>query len=179
VFVLADCLEAITGIRPNNANLVITEAAIDSRQVIPGGLFVALPGEHVDGHNFVADAFNRHANLALVQRDLSANFPLIDLRAGQLPEPLEIPSVPFCLWVNDSLKALQQIAGFWRRQLKIRVIGITGSVGKSTTKELVAEVLGRRFRTLKNLGNLNNEIGLPLTLLRLSRGHERAVLEMG
>jgi UDP-N-acetylmuramoyl-tripeptide--D-alanyl-D-alanine ligase len=179
VFTLADCLEAITGIRPENANLVITEAAIDSRQVIPGGLFVALPGEHVDGHDFVADAFKRHANLALVQRDLSANFPTIDLRAGKLPEPLEIPAAPFCLWVNDSLKALQQIAGFWRRQLKIRVIGITGSVGKSTTKELVAEVLGRRFRTLKNLGNLNNEIGLPLSLLRLSRGHERAVLEMG
>ena len=179
MFTLGDCLEAITNVRPENANLVITEAAIDSRQVIPGGLFVALPGEHVDGHNYVADAFKRHANLALVQRDLSANFPVIDLREGHLPDPLVIPAVPFCLWVNDSLKALQQIAGFWRRQLKIRVVGITGSVGKSTTKELVAEVLGRRFRTLKNLGNLNNEIGLPLTLLRLSRGHERAVLEMG
>jgi UDP-N-acetylmuramoyl-tripeptide--D-alanyl-D-alanine ligase len=74
---------------------------------------------------------------------------------------------------------LQQSARFWRRQLNLRVIGITGSVGKSTTKEVVAEVLLQRFRTLKTVGNLNNEIGLPLMLLSLSEGHERAVLEMG
>ncbi len=179
MFTLADSLEALTGTRPENANLVITEAVVDSRLVIPGGLFVAMPGERADGHSFVADAFNRHASLALVQRDLSADFPSIDLRSGSLPEPLELPSAPFCLWVKDSLLALQQIAAFWRRKLNLRVIGITGSVGKSTTKELVAEVLGQKYRTLKNVGNLNNEIGLPLTLLRLSRGHERAVLEMG
>jgi UDP-N-acetylmuramoyl-tripeptide--D-alanyl-D-alanine ligase len=179
VYTLADVFEGLTGNRPENANQVITEAAVDSRQVIPGGLFVALPGERSDGHNFVGDAFKRNASLSLVQRDLSAVYPVIDLRLGQLPDPLVIPSSPFCLWVNDSLTALQKIAGLWRRKLNLRVVGITGSVGKSTTKELVAEVLGRRFRTLKTMGNLNNEIGLPLTLLRLSRGHERAVLEMG
>ena len=179
MFTLADILEALTGSRLENANLVITEAAVDSRQVIPGGLFVALPGERTDGHNFIGDAFKRHANLALVQRDLIEDFPVIDLRSGILPEGLIIPAAPFCLRVNDTLQALQKTAAFWRRQLNLRVVGITGSVGKSTTKELVAEVLGRRFRTLKNTGNLNNEIGLPLTLLRLSRGHERAVLEMG
>jgi UDP-N-acetylmuramoyl-tripeptide--D-alanyl-D-alanine ligase len=86
---------------------------------------------------------------------------------------------PFCLWVDDNLKALQQIARFWRRKMNVEVIGVTGSVGKSTTKELVAEVLSRRYSTLKNKGNLNNEIGLPLTLLSLSSAHERAVLEMG
>ncbi len=140
---------------------------------------MALVGEHTDGHNFIGEAFQRGACLALIQRDLSSSFPHLDLRTGSLPSPLSIPDAPFCLLVNDLLKALQQIARYWRRKLKIRVIGITGSVGKSTTKELVAEVLSQRFHTLKSPGNLNNEIGLPLTLLHLSKGHECAVLEMG
>jgi UDP-N-acetylmuramoyl-tripeptide--D-alanyl-D-alanine ligase len=81
--------------------------------------------------------------------------------------------------VENTLTALQQIARFWRRKLDLRVIGITGSVGKSTTKEMIAEVLSTRYRTLKSPGNLNNEIGLPLTMLRLSAGHQQAVMEMG
>ncbi len=88
-------------------------------------------------------------------------------------------SLSLCLRVEDSLRSLQTIAQYWREQLNVRVIGITGSVGKSTTKEVVAEVLSRRYSTLKNPGNLNNEIGLPLTLLHLTEEHERAVLEMG
>lgn len=176
---LNDVLEALTGTRPAEASLVISEACIDSRQVIPGALFIALPGENVDGHDFVAQAFERGAELALVQKDLSGQFPTLDLRAGHLPESYQPPSGAVCLLVKDSLAALQQIARFWRSKLNVRVIGITGSVGKSTTKELVTEVLKSRYRTLKNIGNLNNEIGLPLTVLRLSEGHERAVLEMG
>lgn len=176
---LADILEALTGTRPQAASLIISEAAVDSRQVIPGSLFVALPGERVDGHNFISDAFKRGAHAALVQQDLPGGFNVIDLRSGQLSDPFILPALPVCLRVNDSLQALQNIARFWRRRLDLRVIGITGSVGKSTTKELIAEVLGRRYRTLKNPGNLNNEIGLPLTMLRLSQAHERAVLEMG
>lgn len=175
---LADVLEALTGKRPE-ASLVISEAAVDSRQVIPGSLFVALPGERADGHDFIESAFAQGAHIALVQRDMSAQFPVVDVRSGQLPTSPELPETPFCLWVNDSLAALQTIAAFWRQQLDVRVIGITGSVGKSTTKELVAQVLGQRYRTLKNPGNMNNEIGLPLTLLRLSEGTQRAVLEMG
>jgi UDP-N-acetylmuramoyl-tripeptide--D-alanyl-D-alanine ligase len=81
--------------------------------------------------------------------------------------------------VNDSLAALQTIAAFWRRKLNLRVVGVTGSVGKSTTKELIFEVLSQRYRTLKNPGNQNNEIGLPLTILRLGYGYQCAVLEMG
>ncbi|MEA4908872.1 MAG: UDP-N-acetylmuramoyl-tripeptide--D-alanyl-D-alanine ligase [Anaerolineaceae bacterium] len=176
---LADIVEVITGIRPAGASLAISEASIDSRQVIPGSLFVALPGERVDGHNFVAEAFRRGAQIALVQRDLSSDFPVVDLRGGHLPEDFQAPTTACCLWVDDSLQTLQAIARYWRRKLDLTVIGITGSVGKSTTKELVAEVLSQRYRTFKNPGNLNNEIGLPLTLLRLGRGHERAVLEMG
>ena len=81
--------------------------------------------------------------------------------------------------MENTVTALQQIARFWRRKLNLRVIGITGSVGKSTTKEVIAQVLSQRYRTLKSPGNLNNEIGLPLTILRLGSGYERAVLEMG
>ena len=161
----ADILEALTGERPIWAGQVVTQAAIDSRQAIPGGLFIALPGEQVDGHDFVADAFERGAHLAFVQRDLSNQFPVMDVRQPQALRAEFAPELPLCFWVDDSLAALQKVARFWRRKLQLRVIGITGSVGKSTTKELVAEVLDQRYRTLKNPGNLNNEIGLPLTLL--------------
>lgn len=179
MLVLADVLEALCGVRPAWAHLVITEATIDSRQAIPGSLFVALPGERADGHDYVANAFEHGAHIALVQRDMGAAFSVLDLRSAPHIQPLEAVDVPVCLWVEDSLAALQRIARFWRRKLNLRVIGVTGSVGKSTTKELAAEVLDQHYRTLKNPGNLNNEIGLPLTLLRLAEGHERAVLEMG
>ncbi|RJP50246.1 MAG: UDP-N-acetylmuramoyl-tripeptide--D-alanyl-D-alanine ligase [Anaerolineaceae bacterium] len=176
---LADVLEALTSVRIADAAAIITEAAIDSRQVIPGSLFVAIPGENVDGHDFLPDAFKRGASFALIQKDVPASFPTLDLRGGLSADAtLELDS-PLCLRVDNTVSALQQIARFWRRKLDLRVVGITGSVGKSTTKEMVAEVLGARYRTLKNPGNLNNEIGLPLTILRLGSGYERAVLEMG
>lgn len=176
---LADVLEALTSVRIADAAAIITEAAIDSRQVIPGSLFVAIPGENVDGHDFLPDAFKRGASFALIQKDVPASFPTLDLRDGLSADAtLELDS-PLCLRVDNTVSALQQIARFWRRKLDLRVVGITGSVGKSTTKEMVAEVLGARYRTLKNPGNLNNEIGLPLTILRLGSGYERAVLEMG
>jgi UDP-N-acetylmuramoyl-tripeptide--D-alanyl-D-alanine ligase len=176
---LADVFEALTGFRPDWATQVITEASVDSRQIIPAGMFIALPGERVDGHNYIGAAFERGAYLALIQRDVSDQFNVLDLRGNVSLQDLEIPNMPFCLLVDDTLQSLQQIARFWRRRLDLRVIGITGSVGKSSTKETVAGVLGERYRTLKNPGNMNNEIGLPLTLLRLSAGYEVAVLEMG
>lgn len=176
---LAVLLQALTGQEIEGASLVISEASIDSRQVTPDSLFVALPGEHVDGHDYVGEAFSRGACLALVKKDLSAAFPQLDLSSGNWQPAHPLPQAPFCIRVEDPLTALQKIAAFWRAQLSLRVIGITGSVGKSTTKELVADVLSERFQTLRNPGNLNNEIGLPLTLLRLTQGHQRAVLEMG
>ena len=175
---LAGAIEALT----NNhltTTAIITEAAIDSRQVIPGSLFVALAGEHTDGHDFVGAAFQRGASFALIQRDMNESFRTIDLRPSMVTEPAPDLTPPLCLRVDNTLTALQQIARFWRRQLDLRVIGITGSVGKSTTKEVVGQVLAERYHTLKSPGNLNNEIGLPLTILRLGAGHERAVLEMG
>lgn len=176
---LADVLEALTGVRFEGANQIITEASIDSRQVIPGAMFVAIPGERVDGHDFVVSAFERGAHFALVQRPPATAYPVWDLRGEAGIPPGQTPEPPCCLLVDNTVQALQQIARFWRRRHQVRVIGITGSVGKSTTKELVAEVLEQRYRTLKNPGNLNNEIGLPLTLLRLSEGTQVAVLEMG
>jgi len=177
---LADALEAITTFRPQ-AETVITEAVIDSRQTIPGSLFVAIPGEQVDGHNYVGEAFKRGASFALIQKGVDASFRTFDLRAVSSAESyLGIDfNIPLCLRVDNTIAALQQIARFWRRKLDLRVIGITGSVGKSTTKEMIAEVLSTRYRTLKSPGNLNNEIGLPLTMTRLSDGHQRAVMEMG
>ncbi|NTV38031.1 MAG: hypothetical protein HGA82_02425, partial [Anaerolineales bacterium] len=161
ILTLADVLEALTGSHPAGATAVITEAAVDSRQVIPGGLFVALPGERVDGHDYIANAFDRGACFALVQKELPASFHTLDLTAGlDLSSPEISFASPLCLRVKDSLAALQQIARFWRRKLDLKVIGITGSVGKSTTKEAAADVLGMRYRTLKSSGNQNNEIGL-------------------
>ncbi len=180
---LADVLEALTGIRPMIATSVITEGAIDSRVVIPGSLFIALPGEHHDGHDYVGEAFQAGADFALIYRDLGSQFPVLDLRnpisSDELDKQLSKLEGTFCIQVPDPLKALQQVAKFWRSKLDVEVIGITGSVGKSTTKEVIAEVLSQRYQTLKNKGNLNNEIGLPLTMLSLTEEHERAVLEMG
>ena len=177
---IADALEALTNFRPQAAT-VITEAVIDSRQVIPGSLFVAIPGERVDGHDFLDDAFKKGASFALIQRDVDASLRTLDLRTVSSADAYTRHdfSTPLCLRVDNTVAALQQTARFWRRRLNLRVSGITGSVGKSTTKEMIAEVLSTRYRTLKSPGNLNNEIGLPLTMLRLSPGHQRAVLEMG
>lgn len=175
---LADALEALTKVHPPHAAIPIADAVVDSRQATPGCLFVALPGENRDGHDFVPDAFQRGASFALIEHDIPGSFPTLDVRGGRLTETA-LPGLPLCLRVDNTLTALQQIARHWRRQLDLRVIGVTGSVGKTTTKELIAAVLGQRYRTLKNIGNLNNEIGLPLTVLRLGRSSQRAVLEMG
>ena len=175
-----DVLEALSGLRPEGMDWVISETVIDSRHAVPQSLFIALTGERLDGHDYVQDAFNLGASYALVHRDMSTEFQQIDLRSDWHPEALSaFRGKPFCLRVEDTLTGLHQLARYWRRKINVRVIGITGSVGKTTTKEVIAEVLNQRYRTLKNPGNLNNEIGLPLTILRLQENHERAVLEMG
>jgi UDP-N-acetylmuramoyl-tripeptide--D-alanyl-D-alanine ligase len=176
---LADVLEALTGLRPVMNPLVITEAAIDSRQIIPGGLFVAIPGEHVDGHDYVAQAFQAGAVAALIERPVEIEATLLDARSASALQVDEQVEAPVCILVVNTVQALQTIAAFWRRKLSLRVIGVTGSVGKSTTKEAIAQVLRQRYKTLKSLANLNNEIGLPLNVLRLTPGHQYAVLEMG
>ena len=174
---LVDVLECFSGKRPAQAAQPICRVVIDSREAEPGDLFVALKGERADGHNFVADAFSRGAVAALVEQDLPLDCRVIDLR----PESTAVVQVtlPVCLRVNNTLTSLQDLSGWWRSKFNACVVGITGSVGKTSTKELVWTVLLRRFRVLRSEGNLNNEIGVPLTLLQLEPAHQRVVLEMG
>ncbi|MEK7275807.1 MAG: UDP-N-acetylmuramoyl-tripeptide--D-alanyl-D-alanine ligase [Chloroflexota bacterium] len=175
---LSHVLEALTGSPLAGAGQVITDVVIDSRLAIPGALFVALPGERADGHQFVQAAFANGAVAALVEQELQG-VNTLDLSAPVTYDMAAGLKMPVCLRVQNSLAALQTAAKFWRSRLKPRVVGVTGSVGKTTTKEMIAAVLGTRFRTLKSEGNFNNEIGLPLSLLRLTEAHEYAVLEMG
>lgn len=134
-------------------------AAVDSRHVTPGCCFVALHGERVDGHAHVADAVRGGATVALVERP-------VDVAGAALVQ------------VPDTLLALQELASWWRSQSVVRVVGITGSTGKTIAKEITADVLGRCLEVLRNEGNLNSETGLPMTLLRLEPRHQVAVLEM-
>ncbi|OQY36159.1 MAG: hypothetical protein B6I38_00305 [Anaerolineaceae bacterium 4572_5.1] len=171
--------EALINKSPDWVKGIITDAVVDSRRAIPGSLFIAIPGENVNGHDFVGDAFLRGACFALIQEDLSCTHPVLDLRSGFTSTLEQEIETPFCILVENTVQALQVVAEYWRNQLDIRVIGITGSVGKTTTKELASSVLKQRYRTLKSSGNMNNEIGLPLTLWQMSEGHTRAILEMG
>lgn len=168
---------ALRDYRPVHNEPILSTIVTDSREARPGSLFVALAGERHDGHEYVADAFGRGAIAALVNR------PVTDQGSVIRPETplfaLSPAMLPLQIVVADPLSALQQVATAWRAAMKVRVIGITGSVGKTSTKEVVASVLAQRFVTLKSEGNFNNEIGLPLTLLMLRPEHERAVLEMG
>jgi UDP-N-acetylmuramoyl-tripeptide--D-alanyl-D-alanine ligase len=151
---------------------------IDSRKAKRGSVFFAFEGENVDGHDFVADAFERGAVTAVVEREIPLpEVDVVDVTNGDAPAVL---ATPLIIRVPDVLQALQQAAMAWRRGFdKVRVIGVTGSVGKTTTKEVVARVLSRRYNVLRSTGSYNNELGLPLTLLHLNGEHERVVLEMG
>jgi UDP-N-acetylmuramoyl-tripeptide--D-alanyl-D-alanine ligase len=177
--ILADVIEALTG-HVLYAPQPIVRVVIDSRQAEVGTLFVALPGEHSDGHLFVKDALQRGAIAALTHQPIENGGEIKVIKADEIEtEVITAEDLPLCIQVKDTLSGLQRLASFWRQKFSPRVIGITGSVGKSTSKELVATVLSTRYKTLKNEGNLNNEIGLPLTLLNLNNTHERVVLEMG
>ncbi|MDW8067574.1 MAG: UDP-N-acetylmuramoyl-tripeptide--D-alanyl-D-alanine ligase [Anaerolineae bacterium] len=175
---LADVVEGLTGTRPLVLERRPTEVVVDSRLISQDGVFIALRGERADGHDYVPDALGRGAAMALVARPVETEAPVVDLTV--LPPALpENWTLPVLLQVPDPLEALQRLAAFWRRRHSPRVIGVTGSVGKTTTKELIADVLSQRYRTLRSEKSYNNEIGLPLTLLRLTPDTERVVLEMG
>lgn len=133
---------------------------LDSRLLQENYVFIATKGEKVDGHKFIPSVFEKGA-MAVICEDV--------------PEDLTGP----CIQVKDSFVALKKLAAFYRQQLDLKVIGITGSVGKTSTKEFVAGVLSARYRVWKTQGNFNNEVGLPLTVLQLRDEHEIAVLEMG
>src|SRR3989304_3111478 len=177
----ADVIEGLSGTRPADVAQSIRHVVIDSREAGRGDLFVAFVGENADGHQYVADAFRRGAIAAVIEQDLPAiDAATIDLRSDRSTQSIGPAALPGLLRVDKTLTALQELAQWWRARFEhLGVIGITGSVGKSSTKELIAAVLQRDFIVLKSEGNLNNEIGLPLTLLQLEARHERAVLEMG
>lgn len=141
------------------ADRAFTSVSTDTRTIKPGALFVALTGPSFDGHDFVATAAQNGAAAALVARQL----------------PVDIPQII----VADPLAALSAFAREWRRQFPIPVVGVTGSNGKTTTKELIGSILSQRGPTLVTRGNLNNHIGVPLTLLELTKEHRFAVIEMG
>lgn len=149
----------------------ITSASIfggvttDTRKVEEGMLFVALKGEKFDGHDFIAEATKKGAIGAIVNKDYDVS----------RLEDVEID----ILAVNDTLKAYQDLAKLWRSKFSIPVIGITGSNGKTTTKDLTAAVLSGKWNVLKTQANFNNEIGLPMTLLQLNKSYDVAVVEMG
>ena len=142
----------------------IRGASVDSRIVEPGQVFFALPGERADGHAFLADAIERGAAALVVTRPVPDSAALGDVTIVR---------------VANGLAALGALATGWRKGFDPLVVGVTGSIAKTSTKEAIAAVLARRFATLRSEGNQNNEIGLPLTLLRLGPQHEAAVLEMG
>jgi len=137
----------------------------DSRTVKPGDVFFAIKGEKFDGHAFVAEAFSHGCTAAVVEERLPQTSP------GLVDFPL--------LVVKDTIRALGQFARWYRQRFDIPVISITGSNGKTTTKEMIAAVLDQKFSVLKTEGNLNNHIGVPMTLFRLDKKHDVAVVEMG
>jgi UDP-N-acetylmuramoyl-tripeptide--D-alanyl-D-alanine ligase len=158
-------LEAPSSV-PNAGALVVHGYSIDSRTVAAGELFFAVRGERLDGHDFVAAAVERGAIAAVVSRARVATLP-----DAALAVPLLI--------AEDPLIALQALATHIRRRWGKRVVAVTGSAGKTTTKDAIAAALSAKFNVLKSQGNLNNAFGLPLQLLRLKPEHEFAVVEMG
>ena len=140
---------------------LILDIVTDSRKVLENTVFVALRGEKFDGHNFVHQVYQAGAICAIVD------------------EKYDISEGASVLVVEDTYKALRDIAKYYRERFNIPSVAITGSVGKTSTKDMVAQVLGAHYNVLKTEGNFNNEIGLPLTALRLDKDHEIAVFEMG
>ena len=139
----------------------VTAVSTDSRMAGPGELFIPLIGERFDGHDYILKAFENGAAAALTQKDQISPDGRVLIRVG------------------DTSAALRELAAYYRSKFHIPFVGITGSVGKTSTKDMVASVLGRRFNVLSTEGNLNNEIGVPLTVFKLDEMHGVAVLEMG
>ncbi len=186
--------EVLTGVQPAEqrqapqipsalSQVAYGETVIDSRLATPGSLFVALSGEKVDGHQFLANAVARGACAALVRRAQAADldpgrpFAVVDATGAGLDGAT--PATVLLIAVDDPLAALQRLAAYHRRLFVPKVIGITGSVGKTSTKEVTAAVLQRRYSTLKNPRSYNTESTLPISLLQLEAHHEVAILEMG
>ena len=158
--------KACNGIMINRGNVeMINEISTDTRTIKKDNLFIPLIGENFDGHTFIGEAIKKGASTILVQEDRMQN--IIDRDGVNI------------IQVKDTLEALTQIAYYYKNLFDIPFIGVTGSVGKTTAKDLIAGVLSGRYNVHKNIGNLNNEIGLPITLFNLGPYHDISILEMG
>jgi len=160
---LARAAEFMPAIGEFDPEAVAAGYSIDSRTLQPGDLFFAVHGERLDGHDYVEAALAKGAVAAVVERERAARY------ANRAP----------LLVVEDSRRALQQLGAAVRRLWGKPLIGVTGSAGKTTTKEAIAHVLAQRYRVMKSHGNLNNHFGMPLQLLKLEPEHDLAVIEMG
>ncbi|MBC2715793.1 MAG: UDP-N-acetylmuramoyl-tripeptide--D-alanyl-D-alanine ligase [Desulfobacteraceae bacterium] len=145
-----------------------TSISIDSRNISKNDLFVAVKGQTHDGHQFIEDVIEKGVQGIVIDREKFSQA----FQTG-------ISNDVCCILVDDTIRALGDLAMFHRRRFSIPVVCITGSNGKTTTKEMTASVLGQKFNTLKTVGNLNNEFGVPLTIFRMNHSHEAAVLELG
>lgn len=161
---IGEILTAVDGtlLQPVDKSWTIDWVDTDSRTMHPGSLFVPLVGEKFDGHIYLPQALERGALGCLTQR------PVPDCRPDR-----------FYIQVEDTMTALGDLARYYRSKFNIKVVGVTGSVGKTTTKDMIASVLSQRFRVLKTQGNFNNNIGVPKTLFGLDHTHQVAVVEMG
>ena len=162
---IREILEAVDGKllgEFSDLDLTVKHVFTDSRNPDPGALFIPLVGERFDGHAFLNEALEGGAAGCFTQRE----------RESYLPGK-------FYIKVGSTQKALRDLARHYKQKFRIPFVAVTGSVGKTTTKDMVAAVLGERFKVLKTEGNFNNEVGLPLTLLRLNSNHEICVVEMG
>jgi len=165
-FTLREVLDATGASIAIRAKKEFTDIVTDTRKIEPGVLFIALKGERFNGEDFAAEAADRGAAGILVSEECP-EAKLADISSATV------------LRAWDTLTAYQQLARFWRRRFTLPVIAITGSNGKTTTKDMTAAVLGSRWQVLKTQANFNNEIGLPLTLLKLTPAHQAAVVEIG
>jgi UDP-N-acetylmuramoyl-tripeptide--D-alanyl-D-alanine ligase len=175
---LADIFEALTGARPQKNGLSFKEVTFHSKRVHTGSLFIAMPSEHKDGHTYIGDAFHRGARAAIVQRDMTNLFPVIDLRGGALPDTLVIPKVPFCLWVEDTGAALQKIAGFWCAKINPTVVAIAGCTPDWIVNDLVAAILSQRWPVIRRFDQPGDLVTLCFDLLQLKKSEECVILEI-
>ena len=144
--------------------------SLDSRKIIPGLAFIALKGEHTDGHRYIKQAWEAGASVVLAELSGLQEFGLVNS---------DVPAGRAIVGVRNCVEALQKLAAAWCEELNAQVVGITGSNGKTTTKDMVAAVLSAEYSTHKNQENYNNELGLPLTILNAPPATEIMVLEMG
>ena len=166
----AEILEATGGdFLSGDIKYSFSSISINSRRISADDLFVAIQGNVHDGHSFCADVIKQGVLGLLIQKDKTGDLPITELERKGI----------VCVAVNNTTKALGDLAAYNRKRSNVSVIAITGSNGKTTTKDMTAAVVARRFNTLSTSGSFNNEIGLPLTLLKLDYRHQWSVLELG